>query len=126
MVEILLKKLIATLTAIIALQTPHFGGAEVGPTYFAQVDANGIVQRVIVISQENIDTGNWGDPATFIQTSMDGSIGKNYAGKGYKYESGITAFVAPKPTADATLDSLTGQWTVPKAIVPDSPTSTPK
>ena len=57
---------------------------------------------------------------------MDGSINKNYAGKGYKYETGIAAFVAPKPTADATLDAATGKWIVPQPIVADSPTSTPK
>ncbi len=102
------------------------GGADVAPTYFAQIDANGIVQRVIVISQENINTGKWGDPSTFVQTSIDGSIGKNYAGAGYKYDTGISAFVAPKPSQDATLDSSTGKWTVPAALVPDSPTSTPK
>ena len=30
--------------------------------HFAQIDENNIVTQVIVIAQEKIDTGHWGDP----------------------------------------------------------------
>ena len=39
-------------------------------SYFAEVDENNIVTRVIAISQENVNTGNWGNPATWVQTCI--------------------------------------------------------
>ena len=83
--------------------------------HFAQIDENNIVVNVIVVEQEEIDTGNWGDPDTWIQTSYntrrgihyipnDGNIPddgiplrKNYAGLGYTYDKGRDAFIPPKP-----------------------------
>lgn len=83
--------------------------------HFAQIDENNIVTQVIVIDQEKIDTGHWGDPDTWIQTSYntragvhytpnsagvpDGGVAlrKNYAGIGYTYDKGRDAFISPKP-----------------------------
>jgi len=83
--------------------------------HFAQIDENNIVTQVIVIEQEKIDTGNWGDPDTWIQTSYNTRAGvhytpnsagvpdggtplrKNYAGIGYTYDKGRDAFIPPKP-----------------------------
>jgi hypothetical protein len=75
--------------------------------HFAQIDENNIVTRVIVIDQETVDTGYFGDPASFIQTSYNTHAGehllggtpfrKNYAGVGYKYDAERDAFIPPKP-----------------------------
>lgn len=91
------------------------------PTYFAELDSNGIVLRVIVISQENINTGKWGDPKNWVETTIDGSKRKNYASKGYNYDKTKDSFVAPKPQADAILDELTAKWIVPISTL--SPTA---
>lgn len=97
--------------------------------HFAQVDSNNIVIQVIVITQESIDTGLWGDPKTFIQTSyntfggvhygLDGQpddgipLRKNYAGIGYIYDPDRDAFYAPQPYPSWTLNESTCLWEPP-------------
>jgi hypothetical protein len=76
-------------------------------SHFAQIDGNNIVTQVIVIEQDVVDTGLFGDPNSWIQTSYNTSGGvhtqggtplrKNYAGIGYTYDSGRDAFIPPKP-----------------------------
>jgi len=76
-------------------------------SHFAQIDSNNIVTRVIVIEQDVVDTGLFGDPSSWIQTSyntyggmhrLDGTpLRKNYAGIGYTYDSTRDAFIPPKP-----------------------------
>ena len=99
--------------------------------HFAEVDANNIVTRVIVISKENIDSGNWGSPSSWIQTSYNTHGGKhydqegvedsgvalryNYAGEGYTYDTTRDAFIAPKPYPSWTLVEATCQWEAPVA-----------
>ena len=71
--------------------------------HFAQIDENNIVTQVLVIEQEVVDTGLFGNPNTWIQTSYN-TIGgvhklggtplrKNYAGIGYTYDSTRDAFI---------------------------------
>ena len=105
-------------------------------SHFAEIDENNIVIRVIVIDQENIDTGNWGPPDTWIQTSYntrggvhyspnsytpDGGVAlrKNYAGKGYIYDKIRDAFISPKPYTSWTLNDDTCQWNAPVAYPDD-------
>ena len=76
-------------------------------SHFAQIDGNNIVTQVIVIEQDVVDTGLFGDPNSWIQTSYNTSGGvhtqggtplrKNYAGIGYTYDSIRDAFIPPKP-----------------------------
>lgn len=98
-------------------------------SYFAEIDENNIVIRVIAISQENVDTGKWGNPETWVQTSYNTFGGKhydqervedsgialryNYAGTGYTYDSTRDAFIAPKPYPSWTLVESTCQWDAP-------------
>lgn len=107
---------------------PPFAGttpapvAQSEPTYFAEIDSNGIVLRVIVISQEMLNTGRWGDPKNWVQTSMDGKIRKNYAGIGYTYNKNLDAFIPPKPNPNWVLDTKTVQWKDPSPnLSPISP-----
>lgn len=76
-------------------------------SHFAQIDENNIVTQVIVIEQDVVDTGMFGDPASWIQTSYNTQGGvhvlggtplrKNYAGIGYTYDATRVAFIPPKP-----------------------------
>ncbi len=72
---------------------------DIAPTYFAQIDASGTVQRVIVADQAFIDSGKVGDPASWKQTYLDGHKRKRYAGRGFRYDKSADAFVAPTSTA---------------------------
>lgn len=94
-------------------KSPPIVGSTDKATYFAEVDKNGNVLRVIVADQAFIDSGVVGDSSTWIQTDMDGAIRKNGASKGFTYDKSLDAFISPKPQADATLDTKTAQWTIP-------------
>jgi hypothetical protein len=97
--------------------------------HFAQIDENNIVTQVLVIEQDVIDTGHFGDPASFIQTSYNTYGGqhtlggtplrKNYAGVGYTYDSVRDAFYAPQPYASWTLNEGTCLWEAPVAMPTD-------
>ena len=103
--------------------------------HFAQIDSNNIVTQVIVIDQETLNTGHWGDPATWIQTSYntrggvhygadgqpDGGVAlrKNYAGIGYTYDAERDAFVPPRPFESWTLDEDTCLWQAPVPMPQD-------
>jgi hypothetical protein len=90
--------------------------------HFAKVE-NGVVTQVIVIDQETLNTGNWGDPQSWIQTSYNTQAGKhtqggtplrkNYAGIGYTYDTQRDAFIPPKPYASWQLDEATCLWSAP-------------
>lgn len=94
-------------------------------SHFAQLDENNIITRVIVIEQETIDTGLFGDPATFVQTSYNTRAGvhtlggtplrKNYAGVNYTYNPTLDAFIPPKHYPSWVLDENTCLWTAPTA-----------
>jgi hypothetical protein len=94
-------------------------------SHFAKVE-NGVVTSVIVIEQDVLNLGHWGDPASWVQTSYNTSGGvhsqggtplrKNYAGIGYTYDSGRDAFIPPKPFASWLLDESTCQWSAPTAM----------
>ena len=93
---------------------------------FAEVDSNNIVLRVIVADQEFIDSGKVGDPNNWIKTSSKGTIRKNYAGKGYIYDKTLDAFIPPKPSDTAILNTTKARWEEPIKIwnPPLIPTST--
>ena len=97
--------------------------------HFAEINANKIVQRVIVV--DNNDTldaeGNESEAvgAAFCsnllggiwkQTSYNGNIRKNYAGIGYTFDESKDAFIPPKPFSKWVLNEDTCQWEAPIAI----------
>lgn len=94
--------------------------------HFAELDANNIVLRVIVVS--NADTadvngveqewigqafcvrlfgGNWK------QTSYNSNFRKHYAGIGYSYDPVLDAFIPPQPAPECVLDPDTCNWICP-------------
>lgn len=95
--------------------------------HFAKVEG-GFVTDVLVISQGEIDTGMFGDPSLWVQTSYntrggvhygpDGQpdgpgLRKNYAGIGYIYDPVLDAFIPPKPYPSWLLNTETCLWEAP-------------
>ena len=74
--------------------------------HFAEINENNIVLRVLVVhdSEEHIwpvapFTGTW------IQTSYNGNIRKQFAGIGFTYDPVADVFVAPQPFPSWSLDA---------------------
>ena len=98
-------------------------------SHFAQIDENNIVTQVIVIEQDVVDSGLFGDPASWIQTSYNTSGGvhllggtplrKNYAGIGYTYDNTRDAFIPPKPYNSWVLNEDTCLWEAPTPMPND-------
>jgi hypothetical protein len=90
--------------------------------HFAKVE-NGVVTQVIVIDQDTLNLGHWGDPSLWIQTSYNTQGGKhllggiplrkNYAGIGFTYDANRDAFIPQRPYASWVLDEETCQWSAP-------------
>ena len=83
-------------------------------SHFAEIDNNNTVLRVLV-------GPNYGDEGqaffealggTWVKTSYNNNIRKNYAGIGYTYDEGRDAFIAPKANchAEEVLDEATCRW----------------
>ena len=98
-------------------------------SHFAQIDENNIVTRVLVIEQDVIDTGLFGEPNSFVQTSYNTQAGvhklggtplrKNYAGIGYTYDIGRDAFIPPKPYNSWVLNESTCLYDAPTPMPTD-------
>ena len=89
--------------------------------HFAHI-TNGIVDQVIVIDEETLALGHWGDPSEWKQTSYRTQGGQhpegkpfrfNYAGLGYSYDATRDAFIPPKPFASWLLNETTCLWEAP-------------
>jgi hypothetical protein len=87
--------------------------------HFAEIDSNNKVLRVLVVSDEQEHRGqdfladDCGLGGTWIQTSYNGNIRKNYAGIDFTYDEVKDAFIAPKPFNSWVLDEDTCQWQAP-------------
>lgn len=72
--------------------------------HWAEIDSNNIVLRVTVGNNNSPDEGyqwlidNLG--GTWIKTSYNGNIRKNFASIGYTYDEGRDAFIPPKPDGE--------------------------
>jgi hypothetical protein len=92
-------------------------------SHFAEIDENDVVLRVLVIEQDVIDTGLFGDPSKWVQTSYNTYGGvhklggtplrKNYAGIGYKYDRVRDAFIPPRPYPSWILNDDSCLWEAP-------------
>lgn len=96
--------------------------------HFAQLDTNNIVLNVIVVNnevlvdtngQENEDIGVsfckslFGSDTIWKQTSYNSTFRKNFASKGFIYDSEKDAFIPPKPYESWTLNETTYLWDPP-------------
>jgi hypothetical protein len=78
--------------------------------HFAEIDNDGIVKQVLVVPDQQEHRGqeylasDLGLGGTWIQTSYNHRIRKQYAGIGFKYDSEADVFIAPQPFPSWTLD----------------------
>ena len=81
--------------------------------HFAELDANNVVQRVIVVANKDTADANGNEVesigvafcqklfgGTWVQTSYNGNFRGRYAGVGYTYDPGLDEFVAPPEPSD--------------------------
>ena len=73
-------------------------------SHFAKINAEDIVEQVIVAEQDFIDSGAVGTPSDWIQTSYSGSFRKQFAAVGYKYDKDKDVFISKQPFPSWTLD----------------------
>lgn len=86
--------------------------------HFAEIDNNNIVLRVLVVDNSLEHRGadflanDLGLGGTWIQTSYNNNIRKNYAAQGYTYDATRDAFIPPKVNChpEETLDETTCRW----------------
>ena len=87
--------------------------------HFAEVDENGVVLRVLVVPDAQEHRGqefladDLGLGGTWVQTSYNARIRKNYAGVGMTYDNSRDAFIPEQPYASWTLNEETCQWEAP-------------
>lgn len=100
--------------------------------HFAELDANNVVTRVIVVGNADTSDANGVEKehigaafcerllgGTWKQTSYNGNMRKRYAGIGFTYNEALDAFVPPKPFASWTLNNTTADWQAPVAMPTD-------
>lgn len=85
-------------------------------SHWAEIDQNNVVLRVLV-GDNNDPAGDEGYQwlidnlaGTWIKTSYNANIRKNYAGIGFMYDETRDAFIPPKCHEIAELDEFTCLW----------------
>jgi len=88
-------------------------------SHWAEIDTDNKVLRVLV-GDNNDPAGDEGYQwlidnlgGTWIKTSYNGAIRKNYAAIGYTYDATRDAFIAPEPKNATGFDENTCKWIVP-------------
>ena len=87
--------------------------------HFAEVDENDIVLRVLVVGNDQEHRGqefladDLGLGGTWVQTSYNGNMRKNYAGIGMKFDRVRDAFIPEQPYASWVLNEETCLWDAP-------------
>jgi hypothetical protein len=94
--------------------------------HFAEINDEGIVQRVIVVNDSDTATSTFEEVesigaefcnrllgGTWKQTSYNGNIRFRFAGKGYYFDEEKDAFIAPQPFPSWELDELSLDWKAP-------------
>ena len=101
--------------------------------HFAKIGLNNIVTDVLVVAnRETMDSNgvehesigveflkSLTGHATWVQTSYNGTIRKNYAGIGYTYDSTRDAFIPPQPYPSWTMSEETCLWSAPTPMPTD-------
>lgn len=94
--------------------------------HFAEIGPDNIVLRVVVVhNNELLDENGQESEAkgvafcyklfggSWVQTSYNGSIRKNFAGIGFTYDTSRNAFIPPKPYNSWVLNEATCTWDPP-------------
>ena len=92
--------------------------------HFAKLGKGNIVEKVVVVSNDVATTEHAGveflqnlynSRDVWKQTSYNGNFRKNFAGKGYSYDTERDAFIPPKPFNSWILNETTCLWEAPVA-----------
>jgi len=92
--------------------------------HFAELDANNTVVRVLVVPDEQEHRGqdflanDLKLGGTWLQTSYNNKIRKQYAGIGFTYDADADVFVAPQPFNSWSLDE-NHDWQPPTPMPTD-------
>jgi hypothetical protein len=94
--------------------------------HFAELDANNVVLRVVVVSTKDNSTADGVEKESigqafcerlfggrWVQTSYNNNIRKRYAGVGYTYNESLDAFISPQPYPSWVLSPITIDWEAP-------------
>ncbi len=99
--------------------------------HFAKIKNNLVTQIIVVDNSDILDESNNESEAlgikicqdllggTWVQTSYNGNIRKNYAGIGYTYDSSRDAFIEPSPYPSWVLNETTCRYEAPIAYPSD-------
>ena len=93
--------------------------------HFAELDENDVVLRVLVVPDNQEHRGqefcadDLGLGGTWVQTSYNRNMRKNFAGIGMKFDRNRDAFIAPQPYSSWILDEETCEWKAPVAYPTD-------
>mgnify|MGYP005991147657 CR=1 FL=1 len=100
--------------------------------HFAELGLDNVVQRVIVVhnnellNDDGVEQESLGATfcqnlfgGTWVQTSYNASMRKNFASTGFTYDSTRDAFIPPKPYASWVLNETTCLWEAPVAMPDD-------
>lgn len=93
--------------------------------HFAEIDENNIVVRVLVVPDEEEHRGqefladDLGLGGTWIQTSYNHNIRKQFAGVGFTYDETNDVFILPQPAPWFVLND-TFDWVCPDGINPET------
>lgn len=87
--------------------------------HFAKLNSENIVEQVVVVHNNDapdeatgiVFLNNLFGDATWVQTSYNGNIRKNYASVGGTYDPQRDAFIAAKKESDTHFDETTCRWT---------------
>lgn len=82
-------------------------------SHWAEIDSNNKVIRVLVGDNNEPDEGESfmnSLGGTWVKTSYNGNIRKNFASEGFTYNKTLDAFIPPKCHDEATLDGITCLW----------------
>ncbi len=90
-------------------------------SHWAEIDENNTVLRVLVGNNSEPDEGEAfmnSLGGTWVKTSYNGNIRKNFAGIGHTYDAERDAFIAPQPECHPDIvvfDETTCTWSCPDA-----------
>ena len=101
--------------------------------HFAEIDSEGTVQRVLVVSNtvtyqgdeevEELGTAylqNMFPDTDWVQTSYNDNFRKRYAGKGMKYDVERDSFIPPQPFPSWLLNEESLSWEAPFPMPDDN------
>lgn len=100
--------------------------------HFAEIGLDNVVLRVVVVHNNELldENGNEQEAngiafcrnlfgGTWLQTSYNGNMRKNFASAGYRYDSNLDAFIPPKPYESWVLNEETCRWQAPVPMPAD-------